>query len=83
MSFRQGIFSRRSESVLLTLFCLVEAVWSWTNIALGVRHRVNLITALFSLILSFIFGWIASLPSKWSPGTANHDYETLCLTTGH
>src|SRR4051794_9123142 len=59
MSFRQGILSRRWESVLLTLFCLVQAVWSWTNIAPGVRIRVDLITALFSLILSFIFGWIA------------------------
>lgn len=60
MSFRQGILSRRRESVLLTLFCLVEAVWSWTNIALGHRHRVDSITALFSLALGLIFGSIAS-----------------------
>jgi hypothetical protein len=59
MSFRQGILSRAMGSVLLTLFCLVQAVWSWTNIAPGVRIRVDLITALFSLILSFILGWIA------------------------
>lgn len=59
MSFRQGILSRRRESLLLTLFCLVEAVWSWANVARGFRHRVDLTTALFSLILSFIFGSIA------------------------
>ena len=66
MSFRQGILSRRWESLLLTLFCLVEAVWSWTNIALGVRHSVDRTTALFSLILSFIFGSIAFKSSFWA-----------------
>jgi hypothetical protein len=41
-------------------------VWSWDLIARGVRHRVDLITALFSLFLIFIAVSIAYRSSFWA-----------------
>jgi len=66
MRFREGILSRRRELVLVTLSCVILAVWSWANIIRGIRHRVDLITALFSLTLGFIAFSIASKSSFWA-----------------
>lgn len=54
MNFSQGILNRRLALVLVTLFCLIEAVWSWANIVRGFRHHTDLTTALFSMFLSLI-----------------------------
>jgi CHASE1-domain containing sensor protein len=53
MNFSQGILNGRLAFMLFTLFCLIEAVWSWSNIVKGFPHRTDLTTALFSLLLSF------------------------------
>ena len=59
MTLTQGILNKRPALALVTLFCLVEAGWSWTYIIKGVRHRPDIIVALFSVILVFILLSIA------------------------
>jgi len=59
MTLTQGILNKRPALALVTLFCLVEAIWSWTYIIKGVRHRPEIIVALFSAILVFILLSIA------------------------
>ena len=54
MSLPHGILNRRPALVLVTLFCLIEAAWSWTCVVRGCRHGPDLILALFSLVLTFI-----------------------------
>jgi len=54
MNSPPGIVNRRPTLVLITIFCLIETVWTWTCIVRGCRHPVDLITALFSLFLSFV-----------------------------
>jgi len=66
MMFREGILNRRRELVLVTLSCVIFAVWSWANIIRGIRHRVDLITAFFSLTLGFIAFSIAFKSSFWA-----------------
>jgi len=65
MSQPHALLLSRTERVLLSLFCLVESVWSWASIARGVGYRVDLVTALFSLLLVFIVGSIAYRSSFW------------------
>lgn len=66
MRVREGILSRRRELMLVTLSCVIFAIWSWANIIRGIPHRVDLITALFSLTLSFIAFSIAFKSSFWA-----------------
>lgn len=65
MSQPQTLLINRTERALLSLFCLVESVWSWASIARGIGYRVDLVTALFSLLLVFIVGSIAYRSSFW------------------
>ena len=66
MSPPQALLNNRTACALVSLFCLVESVWSWASIARGVRHRVDLMTALFSLFLIFIAVSIAYRSSFWA-----------------
>ena len=66
MSPAQALLNKRKTLVLVTLFCLIEAVWSWALIARGVRYRVDPITALFSLFLIFIAVSIAYRSFFWA-----------------
>ena len=62
----QALLNKQKILTLVALFCLVEAVWSWGSIAGSVRHRVDLLTALFSLFLVFIGVSIAYRSSFWA-----------------
>jgi hypothetical protein len=66
MNEPQAILNNRTACALVSLFCFVESVWSWASIARGVRHRVDLITALFSLFLIFIAVSIAYRSPFWA-----------------
>jgi len=44
---------------------LIQSVWSRTLIAKGVQHRVDFVTALFSLFLTFIAFYGAYKSSFW------------------
>jgi len=66
MSPPEGLLHKRKVLAPVTLFCLIEAVWSWASIATGVRHRVDLMTALFSPFLIFIAVSIAYRSSFWA-----------------
>lgn len=66
MSPPEGLLDKRRVLALVTLFCLIETVWSWAEIARGSRHREDLITALFSLVLTFIAISIAYTSSFWA-----------------
>jgi hypothetical protein len=65
----QALLNKRKTLVLVTIFCLIEAMWSWALIARGVRHRVDPITALFSLLLIFIAVSIAYRSFFWADRT--------------
>lgn len=66
MRLREGLLSRKRELALATLTSAVFAVWSWANIIWGIRHRVDLAPAVFSLILGFIAISIALRSSFWA-----------------
>jgi hypothetical protein len=66
MSPPEGLLDKRRVLALVTLFCLIETVWSWAEIARDSRHREDLITALFSLVLTFIAISIAYRSSFWA-----------------
>ena len=66
MSPPQAVLNNRKACALVSLFCLVESVWSWTSIARGIRHRADPMTALFYLFLIFIAVFIAYKSSFWA-----------------
>jgi hypothetical protein len=66
MIMRHALLNNQKALALVTLFCLIETVWSWASIARGVRHRVDIITALFSPFLKFIAVSIAYRSSFWA-----------------
>jgi len=77
MSLPHRILNKRPALVLLfTLFSLIEAVWSWTNIIRGSRHHTDLITALFSLFLTFI---AASIACRSSLGADRIIFGTIAV----
>lgn len=66
MNPRPGLLYNRKALVLVTLFCLVETVWSWVSITKGARQHDNLIVAPFALCLTFIAASIAYRTSFWA-----------------
>ena len=66
MKIPQGILTNRTVLGLVTIFCFIEAVWSWTDLIRGVRHRPDLITALFSSFVILIAVSIAYRSSFWA-----------------
>lgn len=66
MSQPQALLNNRTVCVLVSLFCLVESVWSWASITRGVRHREGLINILvFAFVISIAVS-IASRSSFWA-----------------
>ena len=66
MSPPQALLNNRMACALVSLFCLVESVWSWASIARGIRHRADPMTALFYIFLIFIAVSIAYKSSFWA-----------------
>jgi hypothetical protein len=66
MSSPEGLLDKRRALAPVTLFCLIVTVWSWALIARGARHHEDLITALFSLVLTFIAISIVYRSSFWA-----------------
>jgi len=66
MSQPQGLLNHRATLALVSLFCLIESVWSWASITRGARHREDLINILFLVFVIFITGSIACRSSLWA-----------------
>jgi len=66
MGLPQGLLNKRAVCALVSLFCIVESVWSWASIARGVRHREDLINILFFVFVIFIIVSIAYRSSFWA-----------------
>jgi len=60
----QALLNKRAACALVSLFCLVECVWSWASITKGVRHREDLInTLIFAFVILSPFQSHIGLPS--------------------
>src|SRR5207245_10071355 len=62
----QALLNKRAACALVSLFCLVECVWSWASITKGVRHREDLINTLIFAFVIFIAVSIAYRSSFWA-----------------
>jgi hypothetical protein len=66
MSPPQGLLNKRGALALVSLFCLVECVWSWASITRGVRHREGLIYVPFFAFMVFVAVSIAYRSPFWA-----------------
>jgi hypothetical protein len=66
MSLPQALLNNRTACALVSLFCLVESVWSWASITRGVRHREDLINIFVFVFVIFIAVSIAYRSSFWA-----------------
>ena len=66
MKIPQGILTNRTAVGLVTIFCFIEAVWSWSDLIRGVRHRPDLITTLFSCVVILVAVSIAYGSPFWA-----------------
>jgi len=66
MSGRQGVLNNRAALALVSLFCLIEGVWSWASIVRGARHREDLVDLVFFAFTIFILVSIAYRSPFWA-----------------
>jgi len=66
MSGRQGVLNNRAALALVSLFCLIEGVWSWASIIQGARHSEHLIDLVFFAFVIFITVSIAYRSPFWA-----------------
>lgn len=64
MRSRQGLLNRRAACVLVLIFCVIEAVWSWASIT-KISHRESLIEIVFVAFVIFIAVSIAYRSPLW------------------
>jgi len=66
MNAPQGLLSSRRVLPWVSLFCVIESVWSWASITRGVRHHENFINILCFAFVIFIAVSIAYRSSFWA-----------------
>ena len=70
MSSPQALLNNRTSCALVSLFCLIESVWSWASTTRGVRHRDDLLNILFFAFVIFIAVSVAYRSSFWADRVA-------------
>jgi hypothetical protein len=66
MSLRKGILTNRAALALVSLFCLIEGIWSWVSIVSAAPRREDMIDLAFFAFVVFIAVSIAARSSFWA-----------------